>query len=157
MRMKGKDFVNSKWCREAASPEVQSHLKQNFGKWSSRVRNAGILNRAKQLYQFFLSSEITGTQKVIVAGALLYVLSPLDLIPDFIPVIGWLDDLGIASFALSYIFSQMDSLEQKKAAGQADVPVEQNVSAEELLERDIAGTGNTAFEISDHRGNFKSF
>lgn len=152
--MKGKDFVNSKWCRDAASPEVQSHLKQNFGKWSSRVRNAGILNRAKQLYQFFLSSEITGIQKVIVAGALLYVLSPLDLIPDFIPVIGWLDDLGIASFALSYIFSQMDSLEQKKAAGQADVPVEQNVSAEELLERDIAGTGNTAFEISDHRSDF---
>ena len=40
--------------------------------------------------------------------SLLYTVSPIDLAPDAIPVVGWLDDIGIASFALSYIFSQMD-------------------------------------------------
>lgn len=30
---------------------------------------------------------------VIFLLALLYVLSPIDLIPDFIPVVGWADDL----------------------------------------------------------------
>lgn len=29
---------------------------------------------------------------LIILGSLLYLLSPIDLLPDFIPVIGWIDD-----------------------------------------------------------------
>lgn len=94
--MKGKDFAESKWCKNAATPAAQSKIKEDFANWAKRVNNTGILSRAKQLYQFFLSSEITGTQKILVAGALLYIISPLDLIPDCIPVVGWLDDIGVA-------------------------------------------------------------
>jgi uncharacterized membrane protein YkvA (DUF1232 family) len=32
---------------------------------------------------------------VILILALLYILSPIDLIPDFIPVLGWADDLAV--------------------------------------------------------------
>ena len=35
-------------------------------------------------------------------GALLYVLSPLDLIPDFIPLIGYLDDAAVFAFVLRF-------------------------------------------------------
>lgn len=36
--------------------------------------------------------------------ALLYVLSPLDLIPEsLLPVVGWLDDAGILVWAVRYI------------------------------------------------------
>jgi uncharacterized membrane protein YkvA (DUF1232 family) len=33
------------------------------------------------------------TAKVLAALAVVYVLSPIDLIPDFIPIIGYLDDV----------------------------------------------------------------
>ncbi|MBD0335493.1 MAG: DUF1232 domain-containing protein [Cyanobacteria bacterium Co-bin13] len=32
----------------------------------------------------------------LVAGTLLYLLSPIDISPDFIPIIGWIDDSVVA-------------------------------------------------------------
>lgn len=45
---------------------------------------------------------------IIVLLAFIYVVSPLDLIPDFIPVIGWLDDLGVLAWAAKQLFLNKD-------------------------------------------------
>lgn len=39
---------------------------------------------------------------------IIYVLSPIDLIPDFLVGIGFLDDLTIAFFAFSKLFKEVD-------------------------------------------------
>lgn len=36
---------------------------------------------------------------ITIAGAI-YIISPIDLIPDFIPVIGWIDDMLVAFIIL---------------------------------------------------------
>ncbi len=41
--------------------------------------------------------------KVIVTALLVYTLSPIDLIPDVIPVLGYLDDLIIDWFGISLV------------------------------------------------------
>lgn len=38
--------------------------------------------------------------KWLIALALVYLASPIDIIPDFIPVIGYLDDLVVVPFLL---------------------------------------------------------
>ena len=38
-----------------------------------------------------------------IAGALAYVVFPVDIIPDFIPLIGWLDDIFIVNWAVSMV------------------------------------------------------
>ena len=35
-------------------------------------------------------------RSVVLILALLYIISPIDLIPDVIPVVGWIDDLVVA-------------------------------------------------------------
>jgi hypothetical protein len=51
------------------------------------------------------------TWKRVLLGvlALLYVLSPLDLVPDWIPLVGWLDDIGILAWAARQVFFKKNS------------------------------------------------
>jgi uncharacterized membrane protein YkvA (DUF1232 family) len=51
-----------------------------------------------------------------VVGAILYFISPLDAIPDFIPVIGFLDDAFIIGLAIKQIRVDLDRYELWKAA-----------------------------------------
>lgn len=39
--------------------------------------------------------------KLLVAGIVAYALSPIDLIPDFVPVLGYLDDLVLIPMSIS--------------------------------------------------------
>ncbi len=45
--------------------------------------------------------------KVVIAFAGLWVLSPIDLIPEFLPVIGPLDDVVVVALALRYAARQV--------------------------------------------------
>lgn len=38
-----------------------------------------------------------------VAAAVAYVVSPLDLVPDIIPILGWLDDIGVIALLVNYL------------------------------------------------------
>ncbi len=41
--------------------------------------------------------------RVVLVGLLIWILSPIDLIPEFIPVVGPLDDVLVAVVALRYV------------------------------------------------------
>jgi uncharacterized membrane protein YkvA (DUF1232 family) len=45
--------------------------------------------------------------KLILAAAFLYILIPIDFLPDTVPIIGWLDDLAIASFVVALAIRQV--------------------------------------------------
>lgn len=46
--------------------------------------------------------------KLILAGTLLYLVSPIDVIPDFVPGLGQLDDIVVALLALHSILNRVD-------------------------------------------------
>ncbi len=47
--------------------------------------------------------------KVLGIGALafLYLASPIDIIPDIVPLVGWLDDVGVLGWAWTAIGAAM--------------------------------------------------
>lgn len=57
---------------------------------------------ATMLRRLRKDSRVPGRAKAAVAFAGLWVLSPIDLIPEFLPVIGPLDDIVVVALALRY-------------------------------------------------------
>lgn len=45
---------------------------------------------------------------LLIVAAVIYVVSPLDLIPEFVPGIGGLDDLTVLTFALKVVRTELD-------------------------------------------------
>ncbi len=70
------------------------------------------LQLAARLVQASLSREYTGLSGkslTLIVGAILYYVSPIDIIPDFLPIAGLLDDVSILAFALRSIKTELDA------------------------------------------------
>lgn len=63
--------------------------------------------------------------RVALAGLLLYLLSPIDLIPDFVPVIGSADDLIVSAVVLRWVGRRvgLDDLRARWTGGPAGFEV----------------------------------
>lgn len=59
-----------------------------------------IPNFLRLLYGLLTDSRVATIDKLVVAGAIAYIVMPLDLIPDFIPFLGEVDDVFVLILAL---------------------------------------------------------
>lgn len=59
--------------------------------------------------------EIPWKSIAAITGALLYVLNPFDLVPDFIPVIGMLDDASVLALCLKMVSDDLQKYLQWKS------------------------------------------
>lgn len=74
-----------------------------YPRWYSRLRYSCLAVKVDQLWRLFREGDLSRKEIGVVVAALLYCVSPLDLTPDFIPVIGFLDDLLVVLATLAYL------------------------------------------------------
>ena len=76
---------------------------------------AKLVYAALILYYTLQSDKVSATNKAMIIGALGYLISPLDVVPDAIPIAGLADDLGVLVFVLKKVWTDIDPEIQVKA------------------------------------------
>lgn len=62
---------------------------------------SGFLQRLRYYLLILLDRQTPWYVKLLLAAGLLYIIVPVDIVPDTIPIFGWLDDLAVASFIVA--------------------------------------------------------
>lgn len=52
---------------------------------------------------------LSSKTKMLIMGTLAYVILPIDVVPDFIPIIGWLDDIFILGYTTKSLKDEIDT------------------------------------------------
>lgn len=69
------------------------------------------------LYYTLQSDKVSLKDKAIIIGALGYLISPLDVIPDAIPIAGLGDDLAVLMYVLNKVWVEVPADVKDKAHG----------------------------------------
>lgn len=79
-----------------------------MGFWLARLRMVQMLARSGRLALRLLRDPRTPLMpKLMLGAAILYALSPLDFVPDFIPLVGQLDDVAVLGLGLELFFKNV--------------------------------------------------
>ena len=85
--------------------------KKEFSEKLARIaKRAGakLVYAALILYYTLQSDKVSKSDKAIIIGALGYMISPLDVIPDAIPIAGLTDDFAVLIYVLKKVWTDID-------------------------------------------------
>ena len=97
----------------------QKHFSFNglMSKIKETAKKAGLkaIYMALLLYYALESPTCTTMDKAIIYGALGYFISPIDIVPDILPLIGLSDDIAVLAWAYSRIKHNVSDMTREKA------------------------------------------
>ena len=93
----------------------QSEFVEKISRIAKRA-GSKLVYAALILYYTLQSDRVSKTDKAIIIGALGYMISPLDVIPDAIPIAGLTDDFAVLIYVLKKVWTDIDPsiIEQAK-------------------------------------------
>ena len=85
----------------------QSEFAEKISRIAKRA-GSKLVYAALILYYTLQSDKVSKADKAIIIGALGYMISPLDVIPDAIPIAGLTDDLAVLLYVLKKVWTGID-------------------------------------------------
>jgi uncharacterized membrane protein YkvA (DUF1232 family) len=102
-------------------------LYKKTGRWTDHFLQYLLVlpDMAHLMIKLFIDKEVSNVLKGYLLVALAYLVSPIDIVPDFIPVAGFIDDLMVLVIFLNKIINSADTKLRNKIktlwAGEEDV------------------------------------
>lgn len=90
-----------------ASKFSQNDFVEKIARIAKRA-GAKLVYAALILYYTLQSDKISAKNKALIIGALGYLISPLDVVPDAIPIVGLGDDLAVLLYVLKSVWTDID-------------------------------------------------
>jgi uncharacterized membrane protein YkvA (DUF1232 family) len=85
----------------------QSEFVEKISKIAKRA-GSKLVYAALILFYTLQSDKVSAKNKALIIGALGYLISPLDVVPDAIPIVGLSDDLGVLIYVLKTVWTDID-------------------------------------------------
>ncbi len=85
----------------------QSEFVEKISRIAKRA-GAKLVYAALILFYTLQSDKISAKDKAIIIGALGYMISPIDVVPDAIPIVGLSDDLAVLLYVLKKVWTDVD-------------------------------------------------
>ena len=101
MKMELPDFMSY------ANKFTQKDFVEKISRIAKRA-GSKLVYAALILYYTLQSDKVSKSDKAIIIGALGYMISPLDVIPDAIPIAGLTDDLAVLLYVLKKVWTGID-------------------------------------------------
>ena len=88
-----------------------------WDKMTDAMGSAGkeVLETALRLYYALVDDDTPNWARAVIIGALIYFVSPVDAIPDVIPVVGFSDDLAVMVAAVATVAAHIKPEHREKA------------------------------------------
>ncbi len=68
-----------------------------------------IISHLKALRRYMMDRDVKWYRKSIVVAALVYFITPFDAMPDFAPLLGYLDDIGVIGWTIKFLGDEITS------------------------------------------------
>lgn len=90
--------------------DARKPTRKEKGEMKDRMKNMLMFlpNMVKLLGKLLADSRVSIADKALFAGAIVYVIMPLDFIPDFLPFIGQVDDTYVVALTLLRLINHTD-------------------------------------------------
>ena len=118
------EFLNGTWLQQAkeylSNSEKMQELLKNVAYYVNKEGLAKVKDKIVLMYDY-VKDIITGkytdysmSNLAIIVAALIYVVSPLDLVPDMILALGLLDDVAIVTWAIGVVDTELTNYSEWK-------------------------------------------
>lgn len=107
-----KNLISDPVAVEGLADKAREKIRRNRGRLGAVKKDLETLIRLLRAWATGKYKGIGVANILIVAGAVFYFLNPIDAVADFLPFIGFTDDIAVIAFAISRLKGEFDKFEE---------------------------------------------